>query len=33
MTLTPGETCKQEIDSALPDKKRQEGMEYTDECH
>lgn len=27
------ETCKQEIDSALTDENRQEGLEYPDECY
>lgn len=27
------ETCKQDIDSALTDENRQEGLEYQDECY
>lgn len=27
------ETCKQDIDSALADESRQEGLEYPDECY
>lgn len=27
------ETCKQDIDSALTDENRQEGLEYPDECY
>lgn len=27
------ETCKQDIDSALTDENRQEGLEFPDECY